>query len=135
MNEQPNTELAIAVPQLEPASKRNRGSFQPGDPRINRTGRPKGADAAAQQAKAGRPLCGRIKTLFIPDSHLRARLAHPKAPWIINLPDSFRVVACDLDRARNGLVLTIYSDGFAAVQAGEPIPEFRPDYCGLKWVR
>ena len=115
-------------------AKRNRGSFQPGDPRINRAGRPKGAEALARRAKAGRPLGGPIKILVVPLSHFRARLADPRGTWVINLPGDWRIVACELDLSRSELLLTIYSEWFAVVQAGEPIPEFRPEYNGLKWV-
>ena len=128
-------ELVGADRQSQPSPKRNRGSFQPGDPRINRRGRPKGAEAAARRAKAGKRPTGRVKTLFVPDLHLRARLSNPRGPWLTNLPKGFRVVDCQVDVARGGLVLTLHSAVFPEVKVGQPVPEIEPVYNGLKWVR
>jgi hypothetical protein len=129
-----SSEQAGAERQPEPNPKRNRGSFKPGDARINRKGRPKGIEALARRAKAARPLRGRIKNLFVPSVHLRLRLLRPNGPWISNIPRSIRLVACELDLARDGLVLTLHSDQFPEVAEGQLIPEIKPDYNGLKYL-
>lgn len=122
-------ELADAA---EPA---NRGWFRAGDPRINRAGRPKGAQQAAQRARAGKPLCGRLMTLFVPEQDFQTYLTRRNGPWLTNLPDDFRIVAVDFDLERRGVVVTIHSEQFAAVPAGEPIPVLQACYNGLMWRR
>jgi hypothetical protein len=128
-------ELAGTEQQPEPTRKGNRGSFRPGDLRINRKGRPKGIEALARRVKAGRPLCGHLKNLFVPSVHLRLRLLRPNGPWVSNLPPGIRLVACEMDFARDGVVFTLHSNHFPEVREGQPIPEIEPDYNGLKWVR
>jgi hypothetical protein len=77
-----------------------------------------------------RPL--RVKTLFVPEAHLRMHLTGDRPlPWVMNLPRDFVVLASAVDRGRKGLVLTLYSGAFDVVAEGEPIPELAPKYtCG-----
>ena len=116
--------------------KPNRGSFKPGDPRINLRGRPKGLDAQVRRAKVGRPLCGRLKKLFVPSLHFRVRLLMQRGPWLARrLPVDFCIVGCEVDRARDGIMLTLHSDEFPEVLEGQLIPEITPDYNGLNFLR
>lgn len=121
------------APSFPAAEAPIRGRFRPGDPRINRAGRPKGADRAARQAIKGQPLSGRLMTVLIPEADLRQSLTNDKHVWLVNLPSDFRLVAFALDPARAGVIVTIHSETFAAVSPGEPIPEMAPSYNGLKW--
>jgi hypothetical protein len=131
MNEQANGQALAGDPQA--VRKRNRGWFQPGDGRINRMGRPRGPERAARRAQAGKPVCGRVRILFVPDDDLRRSLSSNLHPWLINLPKDFRIVAVDRDPNRKGFVMTIYSENFREIGEGEQIPEFKPAYNGLKW--
>lgn len=113
----------------------NRGWFQRGDRRINREGRPRGSKATQRHRAEGveraqRP--DRLMVLVVPRGDLLLRLCRPHAPWIINLPNDFEVVGCRLDAARD-MVLLIRSEAFPRVAEGAPIPEFEPDYNGLKF--
>jgi hypothetical protein len=127
------TELASVVVAIESGRKGNRGWFAAGDPRINRSGRPKRQVEVEQGVPAAKPVSGPIMTLFVPESDLRSYIAGRAAPWVVNLPHDFRIVGVDLDSRRAGFVLTIRSPYFAIVEAGAPIPEIRPSYHGLKW--
>ena len=61
--------------------------------------------------------------------HLNRQLTGDRPlPWVSNLPHGFRVVACTVDPTRQGLVLTLYSETFPVVPAGEPIPELMPQF-------
>jgi hypothetical protein len=72
----------------------------------------------------------RAKTLFLPEDHLRRQLSgeYPLRSYVTNLPHDFRVVACDVDRTRRGLVLTLLSGAFPEVAEGEAIPELAPQF-------
>src|SRR5262245_24398035 len=131
MEKQAN-ELVKAV-DPEPARRPNRGWFFAGDPRINRAGRPKGALRAARRAQAGKPLCGRVKTLFVPEQDLRQSLTGVYHPRVTNLPKEFAIVAVERDPNRKGFVLILYSEAFPEVREGEATPQFKPEYHGLKW--
>jgi hypothetical protein len=73
----------------------------------------------------------RVKTLFVPEEHLVRQLTGDRPlPWVSNLPRGFRVVACTLDPARRGLVLTLEVGTFELVAPGEPIPELTPLFAG-----
>ncbi len=95
------------------------------DPRINRAGRPK---LASRLAREGQPLSGKLMSLFVPAKHLRKYLTGRDGPWLKNLPRDFHFAGIGLDRARVGFVVVIGSEEFAAVRAGEPIPEFQGSY-------
>jgi hypothetical protein len=76
---------------------------------------------------AQRPL--RAKSLFLPEDHLRRQFSGERPlSGVTNLPDGFRVVACDVDRTRRGLLLTLLSEAFEEVAEGEPIPELAPQF-------
>jgi hypothetical protein len=130
--ESTDTELAILV---KPMRKPNRGSFSPGDPRINRKGRPKGAAVAARKARNGKPLSGRLQTLRVPLSDLEQFLTGRRHPWLVNLPRDFEIVdvAVDVERAIAEVIL--HSESFMWVPLGERLPEFRAKYNGLMWRR
>src|SRR5690242_8849997 len=91
----------LAASNSEPVIKHNRGWFRPGDPRINRSGRPSEARAAARREQ---PLSGKLMTLLIPESHLRQYLTGRDAPWLKNLPRDFQLIDLYLDRARKEAV-------------------------------
>jgi hypothetical protein len=133
----PSEELAVAggtVPEGAPPS--NRGWFRPGDRRINREGRPRGSKAAVPTGTrpADRaPYADRLKRLFVGERQLNCSLSRERHPWVINLPPDFRIVACRVDTDRQGVVFTIRSESFPRVAQGAPIPEFTPEFYGLKW--
>jgi hypothetical protein len=123
-------------PVPEAAPRRNRGWFGPADQRINREGRPRGSKAAAQVE--GHPAdrarrADRLKRAFVGERVLTCCLTQQVAPWVINLPLDFRIVGCQVDTARQGVVFTIRSETFPRVARGAPIPEFEPEFNGLKW--
>jgi hypothetical protein len=50
----------------------------------------------------------RVKTLFIPQDHLAAHFhGNRRLPWVPDLPYGSRVVACDVDAERGGVVFII----------------------------
>jgi hypothetical protein len=124
---QANKPAELGDPEL--ARKQNRGRFRPDDPRINRAGRLR---LATRQAREELPLSGKLMTLFVPERHLGQYLTCHDGPWLVNLPKDFRIVAARLDCTRLGVVLTMRSEQFAPVQAGEPIPEFQGSYRTMK---
>lgn len=132
MDEQ-TTELVQPGSTPEPAANENRGRFRVADSRINRKGRPVGLDKARRQAMKGQPLSGKLKTVFFRESDLCQSLTCDRHVWLENLPWDFRLVDLSLDRTRGGVIFTIYSESFALIQAGDPIPELQPSYNGLKW--
>lgn len=118
-----------------PEPKRNRGWFQPGDPRINLEGRPRGTKVTV-------PNCGhtdcarradRIKGLFVDEKYLAHRLTNYLAPWFINLPNDSQIVDCRYDGSRQGIVLIVRSKEFPRIAKGAVIPEIPPHFHGLKW--
>jgi hypothetical protein len=135
MQEQVHNMAGGPVP--EPGPKRNAGWFRPGDRRINREGRPKGSKAACQ---AGPPVdcapeADRLMLLWVPAPDLAFRLSKYLAPWIVNLPEDVAIVGCRVDAGRDGVALVIRSQAFPRIAAGAPIPEFRPQFEGLRWRR
>jgi hypothetical protein len=126
------TELA-EVPEANSAKVPNHGRFRAGDPRINRRGRPRSAAVAARRALAAQLISGKIMRLFVPGADLRTCLTRWDHPKIINLPSDYKIRDIALDRPRRQIVLTISSERFEVVQAGDPIPEFEPVYDGLRW--
>ncbi len=122
----------------ERAPSRNRGWFQAGDVRINREGRPKGSKAAlpAKSLLADRAPCAdRLKVLFVPRRELENRLQRQNAPWIVNLPGDVQMVACRLDAERDSFAIVIRSREFPRIARGALVPDFNPEYNGLKWRR
>jgi hypothetical protein len=76
---------------------------------------------------SGRPL--RVKRLFVPEQRLTQCLIGRHWLRITNLPaDCMRIVASEGDPARQGVWLTIASELFEPVAAGQPIPEFRAEW-------
>src|SRR5262245_16652886 len=118
---------------VQATRKPNRGSFQPGDSRINRTGRPRDAELAARRARAGQPLSGRLMTSNLPLDDLHLALTRFKHPIFMNLPTDYCLVAIALEQ--QAVILTIHSKGFAMVEAGQPTPQFEARYNGLMYRR
>jgi hypothetical protein len=120
-----------------PACRPNRGSFQPGDPRINRQGRPRGKKVRVAE---GAPLpvlaeqTDRLMCFFVKSRVLISCLTQMKAPWM-RLPFGIQFVGCRVDPIRKGLVFVIRSDTFDRVARGTPIPEFTPFVGGLVHCR
>jgi hypothetical protein len=69
---------------------------------------------------------------FVGERELTACLVLPKAPWIINLPPDFRIVASRFV-AGHGAVFTIWSSSFPRIARGARIPAFRPEFNGLMY--
>ncbi len=129
MEEQANNVAGGSAP--EP--RRNRGWFKPGgDPRINRDGRPRDEWAACPDRA---PRADHLKLLWVPGKALVHRLSHQNAPWLNNLPAGCKVVAIRLDAARDAVALVIRSETFPRIARGAPIPEFKPEFDGLRWGR
>jgi hypothetical protein len=119
----------------EPIPRRNRGWFGSGDKRINREGRPHGSKAAASKEDtsdcAWQP--DRLKRLLVSERDLAWRLTHQNGPWVINLPSDYQIVNCRIDSDRGGVMFIIRSRTFPRIATGTPIPEFKPEFNGLKW--
>ena len=121
----------------ELATPRNRGWFRAGDGRINRAGRPRGKKVSAAES----PPVGlarqsdRLMRIFVEGDVVTCWLTWMSSPCLVNLPSDFRVVECQVDAARGGIVLTIRSSTFPRVAQGTPIPVMRPDYHGLKFCK
>jgi hypothetical protein len=124
-------------PVPEPVPRTNAGRFRPGDPRINREGRPRGRKAASASGDAPdlAPCADRLRRLLIPAWELAFRLSHPKAHWLVNLPKDAEIVSCRLDAARSVVVLTLRSQEFSRIARGALIPEFVPAWNGRMWLR
>jgi hypothetical protein len=121
----------------DPATRRNRGWFQPADRRINREGRPYGSKTVASTDVspdlAVRP--DRVKRLFVPERDLAWRLTRQFAPWYVNLPGDFEIVACRVDSHRSGVIFIIRSESFPRIAKGTPVPDLVPAFHGLRWRR
>jgi hypothetical protein len=118
----PTSDLQESVP------KRNRGRFQPGDTRINREGRPPRAWNRARRAD-------RLMWLSLDALDLIHRITHERGPWIVNLPDDTAIVACHWNAAEEVVMLVLHSSTFPQIARGALIPEFAPQYHGLRWKR
>src|SRR5262249_4701348 len=132
---------------------RNRGQFRPGDARINRLGRGlKRVPSLEERVKAwdGRgpcPTCARtpppktggIATVFVQEERLRLSLCgtYCSDSYWTDLPDDARIIAIEPVPTRAGFVLTFYSERFAPVLAGQPVPELAWQLPGQqsKWRR
>jgi hypothetical protein len=121
----------------DPEPRRNRGWFRAGDRRINREGRPFGSKATASTDVcpdlAVRP--DRVKRLFVRERDLAWRLTRQFAPWYVNLPGDFEIVACRVDSHRSGVIFIIRSKSFPRIAKGTTIPDIEPAFNGLKWRR
>jgi hypothetical protein len=122
-----------------PEPKRNRGWFRPADERINREGRPRGSlkDATREGMLVGdrAPQSDRLKVLSLRMREVAHRLTHQNAFWIVNLPADFMIVASRLDADENVVAFIIRSAEFPMIAKGALIPEFRPEFHGLRWKR
>jgi hypothetical protein len=134
----------------EPAKKANRGSFKPGDHRINRRGRAvRRVPTLAERVEAwggngpcpvcGRespPKSGRLMQQVLSEKELRARLTSVghDSPYVVHLPDDAQIVAIELNPVR-GVVVTFRSERFKPVVGGEPIRELGRSHFGErpKW--
>jgi hypothetical protein len=135
---EPTEKLAAAdgpVPEPVPGSAppHNRGWFRPADRRINRGGRPPkpnplppGVHPADCAARADR-----VQRLVLPARELAGRLAYQNGFWLTNLPRDAEIVTCRVDAGR--VVFVLRSERFPQVARGEPIPEFKAYFNGLKW--
>jgi hypothetical protein len=70
----------------------------------------------------------RIRKVFVSAQHFLWRLTGDGAAWVSNLPRDAYVVGCEKDPSRDGIVLTLHSDEFPPVAAGEAIPELTALY-------
>lgn len=127
--------LADAAGAEGPVPKRNRGQFVAGDRRINRRGRPVGADAAARRAAQGKPVTGPVQALVLAEADLCHRLKNGSSFWVQNLPADARIVDAKLDPETQAVVLIVYSESFSPVLEGQPVPRFEPEFYGMKWRR
>jgi hypothetical protein len=120
-----------------PEPKRNRGWFRPADSRINREGRPRGSlkDATREGRPVGdrAPQSDRLKVLTLRMREVAHRLTHRDAFWIVNLPADFEIVASRLDTDENAVAFIIRSAAFPMIAKGALIPEFAPEFHGLRW--
>lgn len=120
--------LAVETTQ-KPKRKPNRGSFRPGDKRINREGRPTGSKLYEVES----PLdlaqrTDRVLRMFVRDSVLCSCISQIQGPRISNLPDDFRIVGCRRAPELAGTYFIVRSDRFSRVARGAEIPEFEPKF-------
>ena len=129
-------ELVEQKAHLGPPPKSNRGWFKPGDQRINRRGRPVGskADPGEEAGPADRAaVTDGLMVLRLPSKLLACRIAFERGPWLTNLPVDFQIVSSRIDASQGLLVLVLRSASFQRVARGAVIPEFRPQFNGLRW--
>jgi hypothetical protein len=110
----------------------NAGQFRPGDPRINRGGRPKKSWATCADRA---PCADRLMLLLVPAPTLVHRLSHQNAAWLANCPPDCKIVASRLDASRDAVVFVIRSETFPLIPKGAPLAEFKPQFNGLRWGR
>jgi hypothetical protein len=113
--------------------KSNRGRFQRGDNRINRVGRPRKCDSLEPGDRAA--TTDRLMRAILRCGDIVHRLTKQFGPWIINLDRDVEIVTCRFDLAQNAIVFILRSQMFAVVAKGSKIPDFVPEYYGLKWRR
>ncbi len=123
MEEQVEMLLPVEVP-----PKRNRGRFRPGDPRINRGGRPRGSKraAAAEGVAPGdvAPSTDRLMALALPLRHFVHRLSHRFSIHFTNLPRDAELVASHVDQVRGLITFTFRSATFPRIARGALLPKF-----------
>jgi hypothetical protein len=117
----------------ESAPKPNRGRFQPGDARINREGRPRGTGCKEGWDRA--PRADRLKCLLLDGRDVLHRITHEKGPWIVNFPGDIQIVGCHWNAVQEVVMLVLRSDRFPKIARGALMPEFEPQYNGLRWRR
>jgi hypothetical protein len=81
------------------------------------------------------PSADRLMLLVLRGRDVAWRLTRQNAPWIVNLPADFEIVACRVDAALDAVTFAIRSTGFPLIAKGAVIPQFRPDFNGLRWRR
>ncbi len=118
-------EQVAAPPPEGPPPGRNRGRFQPGDPRINLKGRPRGSKAGPADADRA-PQTGPLMLLALPVAEVAGWLSGGDVPGVANLPADCQVVGCRLDAARGAFVFVIRSNEFPRIAKGALIPELKP---------
>jgi hypothetical protein len=117
--------------------KGNGGWFKPGDKRINVEGRPKGKVVLRPDNLVVdcAPRTDRLMLLVIPERDLAFRLTKQLAPWFVNLPLDYEIVASRVDTSKGTVVFMVRSREFHQILKGTPIPQFRPEFNGLRWRR
>jgi hypothetical protein len=101
-----------------PAKKRPRGRPWAKGVSGNPRGRPRTRQPAPTALRAGG-----VRTVFLSERLLFSYLGRGRGTYLLNLPSGRkRVIACEVDHRRGGLVLTLSSDEFRDVPAGSPIP-------------
>jgi hypothetical protein len=118
----------------ESPPRTNRGWFRPGDRRINREGRPRGSPKAGPEEQADRaPAADRVMLLVLPARAVAYRLTHERGAWIANAPRDIEIVGSRVDVARGALVFVLRSAAFPRIAKGAVIPQFTPEFNGLRW--
>src|SRR5262245_39842869 len=95
------------------APRANRGRFQPGDPRINRAGRPKADLSGFTWDRA--PRADRLKRFHVHARKFLHRFSSRLGPWIVNFPPDVGVVGCHFNEAESVLVLVLRSSSFERI--------------------
>jgi hypothetical protein len=117
-----------------PPGKANRGWFKAGDKRINRRGRPLGSKADLGDVSVERAAAtDGLTVLRLPLKLLALRIAFERGPWITNLPVDFQIVSSRVDASLGLLLLVLRSGSFQRIARGAVIPEFHPQFNGLRW--
>jgi hypothetical protein len=70
----------------------------------------------------------RVRKLFLTGSFLFNRLKSNDSFHVSGLPDHGKVVGCEVDPSREGLVLILHSGEFSPVAEGGAIPELTTEY-------
>jgi hypothetical protein len=114
----------------------NRGWFKAGDKRINRRGRPVGSkadpgDGAGAVERAA--TTDSLMVLRLPLKLLACRIAFERGPWITNLPVDVQIVSSRVEANLGLLLLVLRCGSFRRVARGALIPEFHPQFNGLRW--
>jgi hypothetical protein len=74
----------------------------------------------------------RVVKMFVPIEHALKYLRGEPVPPIDNLYPSTRIVGCQMQNHGKGIILILTSWTFDSVENGEPIPEFKAEYCGKR---
>src|SRR5262249_9739218 len=98
------------------------------------TGSPQGVQVngvgrlAAGGLDDGRP--PRLKTVTLRESRLLSSFREETGIWVHKLPHDAHVVYCEADPGRRVIRLFLYSESFAVVEEGQPVPELERE-CSL----